>query len=923
MLVVGAGGAGLRAVIEAADAGVSVGVICKSLLGKAHTVMAEGGMAAALGNVDDRDNWKVHFADTMRGGQYVNNWRMAELHAKEAPDRVRELERYGAVFDRTPDGRILQRNFGGHRYPRLAHVGDRTGLELIRTLQDHTIHKGATVLMEHTVVSLLLDDGRVAGVVAYDRERGRFHVIQCKALILACGGLGRAFSITSNSWEGTGDGHALAYAAGAELIDMEFVQFHPTGMVWPPSVKGILVTEGVRGEGGILTNSEGRRFMFDDIPDNYKPQTATDPEEGWRYTQGDKSARRPPELLTRDHVARCINREVKAGRGSPHGGVFLDIAWIKEKLPERGRAHPQEAAEHVPPVQGAGRHRHHHDADGGRADHALRDGRHPRRRRLADVDDSRPVRRRRVRRRHQRRQPPRRQLAVGSRSSSASAPASTRPSTPATARAARVDDGAVERAIGDVLAPFDRPTGENPFVVQHDLQEMMQDLVGIVRREDEMQQALVKLEALKARAARVGVAGHREYNTGWHTAIDLRNLLIVSEAITRAAIERKESRGGHFREDFPDKDKTFGSLQHRAEEDRRRHAGRARADPRAAGRAEAGHRGDGELMAAATFRIWRGEGNPAGDGKSAPPTGSFTDYRTEVSEGMVVLDAVHQIQAESASDLACRWNCKAGKCGSCSAEINGNPRLMCMTRLNTLDLTQPVTVEPMRAFPLIRDLVTDVSWNFRVKQKIKPFKPRQPDAPDGTWRMQQSDIDRVQKFRKCIECFLCQDVCHVLRDHQQARRVRRPALPDLRRRARDAPARHRRSHPRGQGRDGLGLLQHHQVLHQGVPRAHHDHRRRHHPAQGAGRRRVLRSGDAAAEDVPGLSADCDSESTARTPEPAGGCHVRSEAALEERDPGGAGQGRALSAAQRADAGGEHLRGRPARRAGQRARRASR
>ena len=332
VLVVGAGGAGLRAAIEAANAGVTVGLICKSLLGKAHTVMAEGGMAAAMAHNDDRDSWKVHFADTMRGGQYVNNWRMAEIHAREAPDRVRELEAWGAVFDRTPDGRINQRNFGGHRYPRLAHVGDRTGLELIRTLQDHTTYLGVTVHMEHTVIELILDGGRASGVVAYDRERGRFHVFNAKAVVLATGGVGRAYKITSNSWEGTGDGHALAYRAGAQMIDMEFIQFHPTGMVWPPSVRGILVTEGVRGEGGVLRNSEGRRFMFDDIPDNYKPQTASDPEEGWRYTQGDKSARRPPELLTRDHVARCINREVKAGRGSPHGGVFLDIAWIKEKM---------------------------------------------------------------------------------------------------------------------------------------------------------------------------------------------------------------------------------------------------------------------------------------------------------------------------------------------------------------------------------------------------------------------------------------------------------------------------------------------------------------------------------------------------------------------------------------------------------------
>src|SRR5881409_1217954 len=333
VLVIGAGGAGLRAAIEASAAGVSVGLVCKSLLGKAHTVMAEGGIAAALANVDERDNWKVHFADTMRGGQYVNQWRMAELHAKEAPDRVRELEAWGAVFDRTKDGRILQRHFGGHKYPRLAHVGDRTGLEMIRTLQDHGVHKGIDVHMEHTVITLLKDGPRVVGAMAYERERGRFKVYRAKAVVLASGGIGRAYRITSNSWEYTGDGHALAYEAGAKLIDMEFIQFHPTGMVWPPSVMGILVTEGVRGEGGILLNKEGKRFMFEEIPDLYKEQTADTEEEGWRYTQGDKNARRPPELLTRDHVARCIVREVKEGRGSPHGGVFLDIAWIKNKIP--------------------------------------------------------------------------------------------------------------------------------------------------------------------------------------------------------------------------------------------------------------------------------------------------------------------------------------------------------------------------------------------------------------------------------------------------------------------------------------------------------------------------------------------------------------------------------------------------------------
>src|SRR5271157_75152 len=339
VLVIGSGGAGLRAAIEASAGGVSVGLVCKCLLGKAHTVMAEGGIAAALANVDERDSWKVHFADTMRGGQYVNNWRMAQLHAQEAPACVRELEAWGAVFDRTPDGRILQRNFGGHKYPRLAHVGDRTGLEMIRTLQDHGIHQGIDVYMEFTILTLLKDGDRVVGAFGYDRERGRFKLFRAKAVVLATGGIGRAFKITSNSWEYTGDGHALAYDAGAALMDMEFVQFHPTGMIWPPSVRGILVTEGVRGEGGVLRNRNGERFMFKDIPPLYVNQTADSEEEGWRYTQGDKNARRPPELLTRDHVARCIRTEVREGRGSPHGGVFLDIAWIKEKLPN--------AAEHI------------------------------------------------------------------------------------------------------------------------------------------------------------------------------------------------------------------------------------------------------------------------------------------------------------------------------------------------------------------------------------------------------------------------------------------------------------------------------------------------------------------------------------------------------------------------------------------------
>ena len=560
VLIVGAGGAGLRAAIEAADAGVTVGLICKSLLGKAHTVMAEGGMAAAMAHNDDRDSWKVHFADTMRGGQYVNNWRMAELHAKEAPDRVKELESWGAVFDRTPDGRINQRNFGGHRYPRLAHVGDRTGLELIRTLQDHAVYKGMTVHMEHTVIELLLDNGRAAGVLAYDRERGRFHVFQAKAVVLATGGAGRAYRVTSNSWEGTGDGHALAFRAGAELIDMEFIQFHPTGMVWPPSVRGILVTEGVRGEGGVLKNSEGRRFMFDDIPDNYKPQTASDPEEGWRYTQGDKSARRPPELLTRDHVARCINNEVKAGRGSPHGGVFLDIAWIKEKIKDSEthirrklpsmyhqfkeladlditrepmevgptmhyimggiRVDPDTEMSSIPGLFAAGE-----CASG--INGANRLGGNS----LSDL------------------------IVFGKRAGEYAARWAREHGQ------ARLDEAAVNRALQDSLAPFERgDSGENPYKVQSDLQDAMQALVGIVRVESEMQEAVRRIQEFKERAARVGVSGHREFHAGWHTALDLRNLLTVSEAIARSAIERKESRGGHFREDYPDKVAEFSTF---------------------------------------------------------------------------------------------------------------------------------------------------------------------------------------------------------------------------------------------------------------------------------------------------------------------------------------------------------------------------
>jgi succinate dehydrogenase / fumarate reductase, flavoprotein subunit len=563
VIIIGAGGAGLRAAIEASAHGVSVGLICKSLLGKAHTVMAEGGMAAAMAHVDDRDNWKVHFADTMRGGQYLNNWRMAELHAKEAPDRVRELEAWGAVFDRTKDGRILQRNFGGHRYPRLAHVGDRTGLEMIRTLQDHGIHQGITVYMEHTITDLLKDGERIIGAFGYDREKGKFRTFQAKAVVLATGGIGRAYKITSNSWEYTGDGHALAYEAGADLIDMEFIQFHPTGMVWPPSVRGILVTEGVRGEGGVLKNKDGKRFMFEDIPENYKNQTADSPEEGWRYTQGDKNSRRPPELLTRDHVARCIMREVKAGRGSPHGGVYLDIAWIKEKI-SNSEEHikkklpsmyhqfkqlaniditkvPMEVGPTTHYIMGGVR----VDADsqmstvpGLFAAGEVAAGLHGANRlggnSLSDL------------------------VVFGKRAGEYAAKFAK------DAKAVAIKESDVNKAANAALAPLERQSenGEGPYQIQYALQDLMQANVGIVRKEEEMSHALSEIQKLKSRVAKVVAHGNREYNNGWHTALDLKNLMVVSEAITLSAKARKESRGGHFREDCPDKSEKFGKLNH-------------------------------------------------------------------------------------------------------------------------------------------------------------------------------------------------------------------------------------------------------------------------------------------------------------------------------------------------------------------------
>lgn len=559
VLVVGSGGAGLRAAIEASAAGAKVAVICRSLLGKAHTVMAEGGVAAALANVDDRDGWKVHFADTMRGGQYLNNWRMAELHAKESPDRVRELEAWGALFDRTDDGRILQRNFGGHKYPRLAHVGDRTGLEMIRTLQDHGIHQGIDFYQEYTVTDLLKDDGRIAGAFCYERERGTFKIFKAKAVVLATGGMGRLYKISSNSWDCTGSGMALAWDAGAELIDMEFVQFHPTGMVWPPSVRGLLITEGVRGEGGVLRNKDGRRFMFDDIPELYRAQTSTDEEEGWRYTQGDKNAKRPPELLTRDHVARCIVREVREGRGSPHGGVFLDIAWIKEKIPNAAdhikrklpsmyhqfkelagvdiTREPMEVGPTTHYIMGGIR----VDADSqmtsvpglfaaGECAAGLHGANRLGGNSLSDL------------------------LVFGKRAGEYAAKFAREQGN------VTIDSAAAGRAAERAVTPFGQTSGANPYELQAELQETMQSLAGIVRTGSDLREAITKIRELQKNASRAACNGNRPYNPGWHLALELRHMLTVAEAIALAASEREESRGGHFREDFPSKSDDWGKV---------------------------------------------------------------------------------------------------------------------------------------------------------------------------------------------------------------------------------------------------------------------------------------------------------------------------------------------------------------------------
>jgi succinate dehydrogenase / fumarate reductase, flavoprotein subunit len=553
VVVVGAGGAGLRAAIAAHEAGARTAVVCKSLLGKAHTVMAEGGIAAAMGNAYPEDDWRVHFRDTMRGGKMLNHWRMAQLHAQEAPDRVRELEDWGALFDRTPDGLISQRDFGGHRYARLAHVGDRTGLELIRTLQQRTVALGVDVFMECTVTRLLTDEEGITGAFGYWRESGRFVAWEAPSVVLATGGIGKAYKVTSNSWEYTGDGHSLALAAGAGLVNMEFVQFHPTGMVWPPSVRGILVTESVRGDGGVLKNSSGNRFMFDYIPDFFRKETAETEDEADRWYDDKKNNRRPPELLPRDEVARAINSEVKAGRGSPHGGVFLDIAsrrpaeYVRRRLPsmyhqfkeladvditaeamEVGptchyvmggvEVDPDTAAASVPGLFAAG------EVAGGMHGSNRLGGNS-----LSDL------------------------LVFGRRAGAAAAEHASK-----RAGVVALREEMLAEAARAALAPFEREGGENPYAVQSELQQTMHDLVGIIRTAPEMERALERIAVLRERVAALSVEGHRQYNPGWHLALDLPHLLAVSECIARAALAREESRGGHTRDDFPATDPDWG-----------------------------------------------------------------------------------------------------------------------------------------------------------------------------------------------------------------------------------------------------------------------------------------------------------------------------------------------------------------------------
>ncbi|MGH7642492.1 MAG: succinate dehydrogenase/fumarate reductase iron-sulfur subunit [Candidatus Dormibacteria bacterium] len=776
VLVLGAGGAGMRAAIAAAEEGCQVGVVCKSLLGKAHTVMAEGGIAAALGNLDRADSWEVHFGDTLRGGAMLNNWRMVELYAHEVIDRVIELEEWGGVFDRTKAGRISQRAFGAHSWRRLAHIGDRTGLELIRTCQDRLVHtSGVTVHMETTLTRLLKDGDRIAGAFGYDRATGEFLLFKAKAVVLATGGWGRMFLITSNSWEGTGDGAAMAYQAGAELKDMEFVQFHPTGMVWPPGARGILVTEGVRGEGGILRNRLGERFMA-------------------RYDPVKK------DLSSRDVVARSIFKEVQAGRGSPHGGAFLDVTHIgaetiRRRLPSMyeqfhslaGVDITKEAMEVAPTI---------HYTMGGvnvEAETAattvpglyaageVAAGLHGANRlggnSLGDI------------------------LVFGRRAGEAAAEyARSRNLIP------KIRESEIEAEKALLLRPLSGGKGEDPFQLHRALQNAMQSGAAIARTEASLRDTLEEILELQERAKRIRVPGTPAYNPGFSGARDDLFMLTISEAIVRSGLERRESRGSQWRLDFLERDPELEKVNlvtrlgrdgrmevvrvplvpmpehlRQLTEGETRVAATAIADA-AEARLQSKLKGqpqpqvetspederptklrieyqDGATDRKVKLRVWRGNA----DG------GDFQEFSVPQVEGMVVLDAIHWIQANGTSDLACRWNCKAGKCGSCSAEINGRPALMCKTRVDeALAAATVISVRPMQVFPKLEDLVTDVRWNYEVNRRIKPFTPAPGDhAP---FLMQQQDIERVSEQRRCIECFLCQDVCHVLREHDGAGR---------------------------------------------------------------------------------------------------------------------------------------------------------
>ncbi|MGH7639555.1 MAG: succinate dehydrogenase/fumarate reductase iron-sulfur subunit [Candidatus Dormibacteria bacterium] len=772
VLVLGAGGAGMRAAIAASEQGCSVGVVCKSLLGKAHTVMAEGGIAAAMGNVDPADSWEVHFGDTLRGGAMLNNWRMVELYAHEVIERVIELEEWGGVFDRTKRGQISQRAFGAHSWRRLAHIGDRTGLELIRTCQDRLVHQERVrVHMETTLTRLLKDGDRVAGGFGYDRASGEFVLLRAKAVVLATGGWGRMFRITSNSWEGTGDGAAMALQAGAELKDMEFVQFHPTGMVWPPGARGILVTEAVRGEGGILRNRQGERFMQ-------------------RYDPIKK------DLSSRDIVARSIFKEVQAGRGSPHGGAFLDVTHlgqdtIRRRLPSMleqfhslaGVDITRESMEVAPTI---------HYTMGGvnvEAETAatrvpglfaageVAAGLHGANRlggnSLGDI------------------------LVFGRRAGEAAAAYAH-----GLARAPKPEMGAVEEERGILRRPLEGGQGEDPFEIHRALQDSMQSGAAIARTEESLKETLEQVLELQERARRVRVAGTAAYNPGFSSARDDIFMLTISEAIVRSALERRESRGSQWRLDYLDRDPELGmvNLITRLDHSGRMEVVRVPIDPMperlrkltegetrvaataiadaAEARLQARLKGrpmpkvevspedehpkslrivyeDGLSQRQVKVKVWRGDASGGG----------FQDYVVPQVEGMVVLDAVHWIQAHGTPDLACRWNCKAGKCGSCSAEINGRPSLMCKTRVDqVLEYATAISVGPMQVFPKVEDLVTDVSWNYEVNRRIQPFTP----APGvhAPFKIFQADIERVVEQRRCIECFLCQDVCHVLREHE-------------------------------------------------------------------------------------------------------------------------------------------------------------